>query len=169
QVDSFYLDCHHDDRDGADEPQTDADRMHDAIGDDLSAVVIPTDLPRTSVRHSNELVWRVHDLRQLAAGNGAINRTAHACPALRPASGGKSRSLPPALITTSTPPCQPCTKAGRWPRDTSLLKPLNHLDQSSSNVRPRTASGHAAAAPPSSVMNSRRLTARCLPCSRPKG
>ena len=35
-----------------------ADRMHDAIGDDLSAVVIPTDLPRTSVRHSNELVWR---------------------------------------------------------------------------------------------------------------
>ena len=33
----------------------------------------------------------------------------------------------------------------------------------------RAASGHAAAAPPSSVMNSRRFTARCLPCFRPKG
>ena len=39
--------------------------MHDAIGDDLSAVVLPTDLPRTSVGHSNGLVWKVHDLRQL--------------------------------------------------------------------------------------------------------
>src|SRR6516165_12736048 len=29
--------------------------------------------------------------------------------------------------------------------------------------------GHAAAAAPSNVMNSRRFTARCLPCSRPKG
>src|SRR5262249_1531496 len=34
--------------------------------------------------------------------------------------------------------------------------------------RARAASGHAAA-PPSNVMNSRRLTARCLPCTRPKG
>src|SRR5262249_30713246 len=32
----------------------------------------------------------------------------------------------------------------------------------------RAASGHAAA-PPSSVMNVRRFTARCLPCFRPKG
>src|SRR5215470_12860914 len=39
--------------------------MHDTIGDDLSAVVMPADLPRTSVGHSNELAWRVHDLRQL--------------------------------------------------------------------------------------------------------
>src|SRR5215813_5635785 len=31
------------------------------------------------------------------------------------------------------------------------------------------ASGQAAAMPPSSVMNSRRFTARCLPCFRPKG
>jgi hypothetical protein len=30
-------------------------------------------------------------------------------------------------------------------------------------------SGHAAAAPPMSVMNSRRFTAKYLPCSRPKG
>jgi hypothetical protein len=29
-------DCHHDNCDGADDPQTDADRMHDAICDDLS-------------------------------------------------------------------------------------------------------------------------------------
>jgi uncharacterized protein YchJ len=28
----------------------------------------------------------------------------------------------------------------------------------------RTASGHAAAAPPMSVMKSRRLIAQCLPC-----
>src|SRR5215831_18919013 len=65
QVDSFYLDCHHDDCDGADKPQTDADRMHDAIGYDLSAVVIPADLPGTSVGHSNELADRVHELQQL--------------------------------------------------------------------------------------------------------
>jgi hypothetical protein len=32
----------------------------------------------------------------------------------------------------------------------------------------RAASGHAAAAPPSSVMNSRRFTVRSLPCFRPK-
>jgi hypothetical protein len=31
------------------------------------------------------------------------------------------------------------------------------------------ASGHAAAAPPSSVMNARRFTARFLPCFRQKG
>jgi hypothetical protein len=29
--------------------------------------------------------------------------------------------------------------------------------------------GHAAAAPPSSVMNERRFTARCLSCFQPKG
>jgi hypothetical protein len=46
--DAFYVDCDHDDR-HADEPETDADRMHDAIGDDLSAIVIPADLPRTYV------------------------------------------------------------------------------------------------------------------------
>jgi hypothetical protein len=46
--DAFYVDCDHDDR-HADEPQTDADRMHDAIGDDFSAIVIPADLPRTYV------------------------------------------------------------------------------------------------------------------------
>src|SRR5262249_35138298 len=57
-VDSFYLDCRHDERDGADEPQTDADRMHHATGDDLSAVVVPADLPRT-------FAWRVHELQQL--------------------------------------------------------------------------------------------------------
>jgi hypothetical protein len=33
----------------------------------------------------------------------------------------------------------------------------------------RAASGHAAAAPPSSVMKSRRFTARCLPCFRQEG
>src|SRR5262249_32784107 len=33
----------------------------------------------------------------------------------------------------------------------------------------RAASGHAAAAPPSSVMNVRRFTAPCLPCFGPKG
>src|SRR5437867_747952 len=42
-----YVDCDHDDRHA--EPQTDADRMHDAIGDDFSAIVIPADLPRTYV------------------------------------------------------------------------------------------------------------------------
>jgi hypothetical protein len=36
--------------------------MHDTIGDDLSAVVMPADLPRTS---SNEIAWKVHDLRRL--------------------------------------------------------------------------------------------------------
>ena len=46
--DAFYVDCDHDDR-HADEPQTDADRMYDAIGDDFSAIVIPADLPRTYV------------------------------------------------------------------------------------------------------------------------
>jgi hypothetical protein len=30
----------------------------------------------------------------------------------------------------------------------------------------RAESGHATAAPPSSVMNARRFTARCLPCFR---
>src|SRR5262249_9663202 len=64
-VDSFYLDCHHDYRDGANETQTDADRMHDTIGDDLSAVVMPADLSRTSVGHSNEIAWKIHDLKQL--------------------------------------------------------------------------------------------------------
>jgi hypothetical protein len=44
--DALY--CDHDDR-HADEPQTDAYRMHDAIGDDFSAIVIPADLPRTYV------------------------------------------------------------------------------------------------------------------------
>ena len=44
---AFDPDCDHDDRDGADEPQTDAYRMHGAVGDDFSAVVIPVDLPRT--------------------------------------------------------------------------------------------------------------------------
>src|SRR5262249_15664065 len=39
--------------------------MHDAIGDDLSAVGMPVDLPRTSVGHTNELAWYVHELRQL--------------------------------------------------------------------------------------------------------
>ena len=47
-ADAFYVDCDHDDR-PADEFQTDADRMHDAIGDDFSAIVIPADLPRTCV------------------------------------------------------------------------------------------------------------------------
>ena len=46
--DAFYVDCDPDDL-HADEPQADADRMHDAIGDDFSAIVIPTDLPRTYV------------------------------------------------------------------------------------------------------------------------
>jgi hypothetical protein len=46
--DAFYIDCDHDDR-HADEPRTDADRMHDAIGDDFSAIVIPADLPWTYV------------------------------------------------------------------------------------------------------------------------
>src|SRR5205807_6646552 len=46
--DAFYVDCDPDDL-HADEPQTDADRMHDAIGDDFSAIVIPADLPRTYV------------------------------------------------------------------------------------------------------------------------
>src|SRR5215467_10449801 len=46
--DAFYVDCDQDDR-HADEPRTDADRMHDAIGDDFSAIVIPADLPRTYV------------------------------------------------------------------------------------------------------------------------
>ena len=55
-VDSFYLDCHHDERDGADESQTETDRMHHAIGDDLSAVVMPADLART-------FAWKVHELR----------------------------------------------------------------------------------------------------------
>jgi hypothetical protein len=45
-ADAFYVDCDHDDR-HADEFQTDADRMHDAIGDDFSAIVIPADLPRS--------------------------------------------------------------------------------------------------------------------------
>jgi hypothetical protein len=31
--------------------------MHDAVGDDLSAVVMPVDLPRTSVGNTNELAW----------------------------------------------------------------------------------------------------------------
>jgi hypothetical protein len=33
----------------------------------------------------------------------------------------------------------------------------------------RAASGQPAAAPPRSVMNSRRFTAQCLPCFQPKG
>jgi hypothetical protein len=53
--DAFDPDCDHDDRDGADEPQTDADRMHGAIGDDFSAVVVPADLPRISVGRSKDL------------------------------------------------------------------------------------------------------------------
>jgi len=39
--------------------------MHDAIGYDLSAVVMPADLPGTSVGHSDELAGRIHELRQL--------------------------------------------------------------------------------------------------------
>ena len=49
------LDCDYDDRDGADEPQTDADRMQGAIGDDFSAVVVPADLPRISAGRSKDL------------------------------------------------------------------------------------------------------------------
>ena len=33
----------------------------------------------------------------------------------------------------------------------------------------RAVSGHVIAAPPSSVMNSRRFIAQCLPCFGPKG
>jgi hypothetical protein len=36
----------------------------DTIGDDLSAAVMPADLP-PDIGHSNELAWKVHDLRQL--------------------------------------------------------------------------------------------------------
>jgi hypothetical protein len=39
--------------------------MHDAIGYDLNAVVMPSDLPGISVGHSNELADRVHELREL--------------------------------------------------------------------------------------------------------
>ena len=40
--------------------------MHDAIGYDLNAVVMPSDLPGIiSVGHSNELAGRVHELREL--------------------------------------------------------------------------------------------------------
>ena len=46
--DPFRLDRNCYDRDGADEPQTDADHMHGTIGDDLSVVVVPVDLPRIS-------------------------------------------------------------------------------------------------------------------------
>src|SRR4029450_921147 len=60
---AFDPDGDHDDRDGADEPQTDADRMYDAIGDDFSAVVVPTDLPRISVGRTKDLAGRIHDLR----------------------------------------------------------------------------------------------------------
>jgi hypothetical protein len=58
--DALYVDGDHDDRHGADESQTDADRMYDAIGDDFSAIVIPADLPRTyrvmTARTSREVV-----------------------------------------------------------------------------------------------------------------
>ena len=33
----------------AEQAQTDPNRVHDAIGDDFSAVVMPADLPRTSI------------------------------------------------------------------------------------------------------------------------
>ena len=39
--------------------------MHDTIGYDLNAVVMPTDLPGISVGHRNELAGRVHELREL--------------------------------------------------------------------------------------------------------
>src|SRR5262249_38828039 len=43
-LDAFRSDRHHDDRDGADQSQGDAGGVHDAVGDDLDAVVGPADL-----------------------------------------------------------------------------------------------------------------------------
>jgi hypothetical protein len=57
-VDPFHLDRHRDDRNGADEAQANADRMHDAVGDDFSAVVMPANLPRTCV--GGRLAWKIH-------------------------------------------------------------------------------------------------------------
>src|SRR5262249_55160376 len=50
----------------------------------------------------------------------------------------------------------------------ALPKPKNPIRKTLADCCARAASGHAAA-PPRSVMKSRRLTAQCLPCFRPKG
>jgi hypothetical protein len=46
----LHLERDNDDCDGADQAQDDSDDVHDAIGNDFSAVVIPADLPRTTFR-----------------------------------------------------------------------------------------------------------------------
>src|SRR5262249_23056092 len=48
-VDAVQLRRNRDDRHCAHEPKTDPDRVHDAICDDFSAVVLPADLARTPV------------------------------------------------------------------------------------------------------------------------
>ena len=60
---------------------------------------------------------------------------------------------------------QRCHEFSRASADVLLRKPITGI----ADCCARAASGHAAAAPPSSDMNSRCFTARCLPCVRPKG
>ena len=65
--------------------------------------------------------------------------------------------------------CNRCTKAATHslPPE-SVVWPRNPMVGGFPACCARAASGHAAA-PPSSAMNSRRFTARCLPCFRQKG
>ena len=60
-------------------------------------------------------------------------------------------------------------RARAWRRRRSCGRVGVNSNQPFGRARLCAASGRAAAAPPSSVMNSRRFTARCLPCFRPKG
>jgi hypothetical protein len=59
--DAFYVDCDPDDL-HADGPQTDADRMHDAIGDDFSAIVITADLVHAldAILHRDLKDWMLY-------------------------------------------------------------------------------------------------------------
>src|SRR6516164_1230522 len=79
--------------------------MHDSIGGDLSAVVMPADLPRTSVGHSNELAWKVHDL------GGSIILLTHSLCRHTPRSEGSflmfEKSLPGLLLVFGSPSSRP--------------------------------------------------------------
>src|SRR5262245_37747466 len=73
-------------------------------------------------------------------------------------------------MATVRPSIQPSSRRRRSKAATQSLQPENVLAPkkpiigSLPDCCARAASGHAAAAPPSSVMNSRRFTAEYLPC-----
>ena len=169
-----------------DHSRSSPNRLRQARRNTVTPVRLPPGRLRlaTRPRATGSFPWRRRSARsRLAALCGALRRSA--APTRRRPPGVQQARLPapetieltvrPAVfdrdVSTfdkaafrSDPGGTPPASIRRRRVDLPLRNPITGI----AGCCARAASGHAAAAPPSSVMNSRRFTAQYLPCFRPK-